>query len=335
MCWRNRPSLVETLSHDAFGEEAFRQSPIFYVQSRGILAFRWRLEHEANCDEPEDLKVFRREGATDYVLRMVLFPRPDTTDNGVALSFVTDSHGGFNENDIAVLDQLMPALALAGRTLSVARTASEALSVYLGSRTAKRVLAGEIRRGQGQTISAAILIADLRGFTTISEREDALRVVSWLDEHLEAIGTAVEQRGGEVLKFLGDGLLAIFTFDETSGSAEQVCARAIEAAELALAQTAALNANRIRRREPMIRLGIALHAGEVVYGNVGASRRLDFTVIGSAVNEASRMQGLCGTLNKDLLLSEYFCDLCGRSTIILGSFELRGLKGRRTIRALI
>lgn len=228
----------------------------------------------------------------------------------------------------------MPALALAGRTLSIARTAKKALSVYLGTRTAQRVLAGEIRRGQGQTISAAILIADLRGFTRLSEREDAIRVVGWLDEHLEVIGTAVGQQGGEVLKFLGDGLLAIFPFGEGAVSAEQVCARALAAADLALRQTVQLNTEREAQGDPILDLGIVLHAGDVVYGNIGAARRLDFTVIGSGVNEASRMESLCGRLGSDLLLSDAFGALCGRATRSLGSFDLRGLEGKRTIRVL-
>ena len=198
----------------------------------------------------------------------------------------------------------------------------------------RRVLAGNIRRGHGQTITAAILIADLRGFTSLSEREDPIRIVSWLDEHLDALGSAVDENGGEVLKLLGDGLLAVFPMSKTTGSAETVCARTLAAAEMALDLTARLNEKRRVKGDPTLELGIALHVGDVVYGNVGASRRLDFTVIGSAVNEASRMEGLCGRLRRNLLLSHAFAALCGRSTMSLGSFDLRGLEGKRTIDVL-
>jgi adenylate cyclase len=289
LCWSDRPSATEAVLHAPSGDDPFEQGPIFYALSRGVIECRWRLDEPSAYDEPQTLDAFRQDGATDYLLRMIMFPRPDETDNGVALSFATRKPGGFTDGDIDLLDRTMPALGLAGRTISIGRTASEALSVYLGTRTARRVLSGAIRRGQGQTISAAILFADLRGFTTLSEREDGMRVVGWLDEHLEAIGSAIERQGGEVLKFMGDGLLAIFPFEDASGSPSQACQCAISAAEMALQNTNLLNSTRISSNEPPLGLGIALHAGQVVYGNVGASRRLDFTVIGTAVNEASRM----------------------------------------------
>ena len=334
LSWQDREPLVEGVPHISLGEDAFEQGPIYYALSRGLTECRWHLDEPAAADEPTALGVFRMDGATDYVMRMVMFPRPDDTDNGAALSFATRQPGGFTNAQIDALDRLMPALGLAGRAISISRTANEALSVYLGARTARRVLSGSIRRGQGQTISAAILFADLRGFTSLSEQEDALRVVGWLDEHLEVIGGAIEHQGGEVLKFLGDGLLAIFPFGEGAGPGEEVCQRAIRAAEQASAQTVQLNARRVQRGEPTLGLGMALHAGEVVYGNVGAARRLDFTVIGTAVNEASRMEGLCGQLGSDLLLSDAFAALCGRLTVSLGSFALRGLEGKRLIRVL-
>jgi adenylate cyclase len=131
------------------------------------------------------------------------------------------------------------------------------------------------------------------------------------------------------IKFLSDGLLAIFPFGDGQALAEEVCEAAVVAAELALSETADINANRAANGEPALELGIALHAGEVVYGNVGASRRLDFTITGSTVNEASRMQGLCSQLGRSLLLSNAFAKLCGRATTSLGAFGLRGLESRR------
>lgn len=332
ICWRDRPPTVETTAHNPQTETRFQQSPIFYAESRGLMSARWRFEElTADLDLPR-FDALREEGATDYVLRLVRFGGATNAVRGAALAFATDRPGGFDDDHIGIFDRLMPALGLVGRSVSIARTAQEALSVYLGPRTAERVLAGEIRRGAGQRISAAILIADLRGFTALTEREDAVRVVGLLDESLEAIGTAVAQHGGEVLKFLGDGLLAIFPFTDEPESAARVCAAALEAAEQALDQTACLNAERQGRGDPVLELDVVLHAGEVVYGNVGASRRLDFTVIGSAVNEASRMEGLCESLGRHLLLSEAFAMVCGRPSLSLGSFKLRGIDGERTIR---
>jgi len=176
----------------------------------------------------------------------------------------------------------------------------------------------------GRIITAAILFADLRAFTPLADRFPPLRVVEWLDRHLEAAGGAIAARGGEILKLMGDGLLAVFPADEPGLTEEAACSQALAAAEDALARTAALDAELRRRDEPGLDLDIALHFGEVVYGNVGADRRLDFTVIGRAVNEASRLEELCERLDRFLLLSAPFAGRCGRPTASLGSFGLRG-----------
>lgn len=331
--WRDRAPSMDAATHGAEGEASFRKSPIFHARSHGRLAHRWRLA-DGDTDGLPLLETLRAEGGTDYLLRLVPFGEDNSVVEGAAFAFAADAPGGFDDRQIAVFDALMPALGLAAKCSSVARTASAALGVYLGPRTSQRVLGGEIRRGHGQTISAAVLIADLRGFTALASRLDPLGVVRLLDEHFELIGGAVERADGEVLKFLGDGLLAIFPFGDDPASGTAACDRALAAAEQALAATGALNAGRFARGEPGLVLDIALNAGEVVYGNVGAARRLDFTVIGSAVNEAARMEHLCETLDRNLLLSEPFAKLCSRPTIDIGAVALRGLDGERRLRAL-
>jgi adenylate cyclase len=228
---------------------------------------------------------------------------------------------------------MVPALGLASYRFAVARLAREMLSIYLGQRTGQRVLAGDIRRGEGQAIEAAILVADLRGFTAMTEREDAFAVVGWVDEHLEAVVDSVADRGGEILKFLGDGVLAVFPAGEAEALPSDACDRALAAAEDALARNAALNRRRIERGAPALDLDVVLHYGDVVYGNVGAARRLDFTVIGRAVNEASRMEALCDDLERHLLVSSVFAGHCSRGTTSLGAFALRGIEGLREIYA--
>jgi adenylate cyclase len=214
------------------------------------------------------------------------------------------------------------------------RVSSAILGVYLGERTARRVLAGEVRRGSGRALEAAILLADLRGFTSLAGREPPARVVAWLDQHLEVIGEAVAAHEGEVLKFLGDGILAVFAVEEGVGDGE-ACRRALAAAEQALTATGELNASRRAAGEPELGLDLVLHFGEVLYGNVGAARRLDFTVIGPTVNEASRMEALCAELGRPLLLSGTFATRCGRPTTSLGRFTLRGCLGETEVRALL
>ena len=158
-------------------------------------------------------------------------------------------------------------------------------------------------------------------------------MVTWLDEHLEVIGEAVAAGDGEVLKFLGDGLLAVFPVEDGTDDRE-ACRRALAAAEQALAATDELNARRRTEGDPELGLDLVLHFGEVVYGNVGAARRLDFTVIGPTVNEASRIEALCTEFGRPLLLSNTFAARCGRTTTSLGRIALRGCAGETEVREL-
>jgi adenylate cyclase len=328
----------ETVSHGVGdeGEAMYRRSPIAVLEAQGLTRRRWRLEIEGEgCLAIPLLAELRAQGGTDYLLRLIGFGGATAAAlPGVALAAACDRPGGFADPEVAAFDRLLPALGLASYRFALARVASETLGVYLGPGTARRVLAGEIRRGQGRSITAAILLADLRGFTALTSRADPFQVVRWLDEHLDAVGEPVAEHGGEVLKFLGDGLLAVFAFGESGAIEADACRRALAAAEAALARTAALNAERRALGGPELALDVVLHRGDAVYGNVGAARRLDFTVIGRAVNEASRMEGLCERLGRPLLLSASFAACCGRPTTSLGRFALRGLEGEAEIMAL-
>lgn len=312
----------------------FRQSPIYALVRDGLTQRHWRLDRGEGCAELPLLEELRAQGATSYFMHVVRFGGEIAAAMpGVAVAIATDRAGGFTESDLTGFVALMPAVGLASYRYMLARMSSAILGVYLGERTARRVLAGEVRRGTGRAIEAAILLADLRGFTTLAGREPAARVVDWLDQHLEAIGEAVAANEGEVLKFLGDGLLAIFAVEEGT-SDQEACRRALVAAERALATTADLNTRRRGAGEPELGLDLVLHFGEVVYGNVGAARRLDFTVIGPTVNEASRIEALCAELGRPLLLSGTFAARCGRPTTSLGHFTLRGCPGETEVRAL-
>lgn len=329
--WRDRAGASATLSHGPEQAEEFQRSVIYHLISRGLDGFRWKLERGEGTSDFSLLDGLREEGCTDYLMHLVRFGEDETLMRGVAISIATDRPGGFADGEIAAVTGLFPALGLAAYRVSAAHTAENALSVYLGPKTAGRVLAGAIQRGEGQRISAAIFIADLRGFTAVAEREDALRVVGWLNEHFEVIGDAVAARGGEILKFVGDGLLAVFPVDEADGRPCPGCEAALSAAEEAQAANDRLNERRLERGEPVLPVDIALHFGELVYGNVGARRRLDFTVIGRAVNEASRMEALCGDLRRSTILSEPFARRCSTTTVPLGAFALRGIEGTHLI----
>jgi len=343
--WRNDGSgrggagqveLVETL-HGPESDEAFRASPIHHMRERDLTSCRWRLDGTAaTAPDSESFPLFselRRRGVTEFAMRLVPFGTGALI--GAAFGIATDRPGGFTDADLAAADRLLPALALAAYRIGLARVATAALGAYLGGATGLRVLAGEIRRGGGRVVHAAVLLADLRGFTALAGRADPADVVGWLNEHFDAMGDPVLERGGEILKFLGDGLLAVFPVAGSGAEIEgAACTLALAAAEDALARNAALNAGRAATGGPTLGLDVALHFGEVVYGNIGTARRLDFTVIGRVVNEASRMERLCDAIGRHLLLSADFAQRCrvgagrGCSLESLGRHVLAGVGER-------
>jgi adenylate cyclase len=207
--------------------------------------------------------------------------------------------------------------------LTARATLTAALEAYLGRRSAARVLAAPLRRGVGETINAALMFADLRGFTTLSESNPPPMVISALDAWFDRIAGAVHAYGGEVLKFIGDGVLAIFPV--AGGSPRAACDAALSAVAAAGVGMAHLDEQRQREGLPPLPFGVALHLGEILWGNIGAADRLDFTAIGPAVNLVSRLQDLCRPLDKSVLLSGVFAAEATAPLIPLGKHALRGI----------
>lgn len=328
--WQRDRGAAQVSSAD--GDEAFRvfeRSPLHALLTRHRTSARWRLDDPAAQAIPA-LRDLRAEGGTDYVLHLVWFA-PGTALKGVAVSFATDAPSGFSDHDMAMLAEVFPAFGLAICKFSLSRTLHDTLAIYLGAQTSARVLDGQIRRGEGETVSAAILLADFRAFTTLSDGDDPVRVVGWLDEHFDAIGEPIMSGGGEILKFTGDGLLAIFPVADPDTESCATCAGALDAAEQALALNRTLGDRRRAAGLPALEVDLALHFGRLVYGNVGTGRRLDFTVIGRAVNEASRIEELCDETDRSILVSDTFAEHCGRRLELVGTFALRGLERQQRI----
>jgi adenylate cyclase len=330
--WRSGlgTSLVPA-THDDGANSGFARLPVHALLAEGRTFARWRLD--ADMDRAATFPLLldlQAQGGTDYVQHIVWFT-PGTALKGLSVSFATDAASGFGDDDLAVLAELLPALGLAICKVSLSRTLHDTLAIYLGSETSTRVLKGRIRRSQGETVSAAILLADLRAFTAFTEREDPMKVVGWLDEHFDAIGEPVTRCGGEILKFTGDGFLAIFPVSSPANQPCVTCGLALDAAEQALDANRALNERRRAQGLPELEVDLVLHFGEVVYGNVGTGRRLDFTVIGRAVNEASRIEELCDDAARPILVSETFAERCGRRLQLVGAFALRGLARKQRI----
>ncbi|MBR0936824.1 adenylate/guanylate cyclase domain-containing protein [Bradyrhizobium jicamae] len=210
-----------------------------------------------------------------------------------------------------------PLAAIAARA-----TLTAALEAYLGRRSAARVLASPLRRNTGETIEAALVFADLRGFTALSESHPPAEVIAALDAWFDRIAGAIHAFGGEVLKFIGDGLLAIFPVTAGARGACEAALRAVSAARVGMAH---LDIERRKMGLPSLSFGAALHLGEVHWGNIGAADRLDFTAIGSAVNLVSRLEGLCKPLEKTVLISGALAAETDMPLVSLGTHELRGI----------
>ncbi|MBE7220295.1 MAG: adenylate/guanylate cyclase domain-containing protein, partial [Caulobacteraceae bacterium] len=226
---------------------------------------------------------------------------------------------------LALIRDVVPVCALAAAKLAVTYTFRRTLGTYLGNATGEEVLGGRITRGEGRTIWAAILLVDLRGFNALADSSAPMAVVGWLDDHLEALGQPVLAAGGEILKFLGDGFLAVFPIASAEARPCGDCGAALAAALAAQAANDALNRQRAAQDLPRLDADMVLHFGEVVYGNVGTRQRLDFTVIGRAVNEASRIERCCEPLGRSILCSDTFAARCAHPLAPVGEMPLRGL----------
>ena len=265
------------------------------------------------------LADLRREGITDYIALSIPF------SDGAAklLAVATQKPGGFSDEQVEILEAMVPGIAVNLEIQAMRLTARTLLDTYVGRQAGARVLEGAIKRGMGETIRAVIWFCDLRGFTSLSERLPRDTLIDLLNQYFGRICSALDAHGGEVLKFIGDALLAIFPVQHDEPPA--VCARAIAAAESARAALNEANETRSAAGEARIDYGIALHIGDVMYGNIGGENRLDFTVIGPAVNLAARIEGLCRDLNRPVLMSANFAAASGLTFQAVGTFALKGL----------
>jgi adenylate cyclase len=245
------------------------------------------------------------------------------------LVLTTDRAQGFGQATSDLLHRTARLLAGPLEIVVSRQTAATLLETYLGRRSGARVLAGAVRRGDGETINAVLWCSDLRDFTALSESLQRDAVIALLNAHFERLAAPIKAFGGEVLKFMGDGLLAIFP-TETAG-ATLACDRALKAARGARAGMAALNGERKARGECPLQFGLALHLGDVMYGNIGAPDRLDFTVIGPTVNLASRLGALCKQLDCPVLASAAFAKACSEHLERIGSYRLPGITQRAEI----
>jgi adenylate cyclase len=295
-----------------------------YTRSPLAIVFGEGREVRYRLDDPQTENVpffddMRAEGVTDYIALPLFFI--DGTVN--ASSFTTKQPGGFSDDELANLKAVVTPLARIIEIISLRRTASLLLDTYVGNRAGERILGGQIRRGHTDTMDAAIWLSDLRGFTALSDRLPAETVVEILNRYFDCQVSAIRDHGGEVLKFMGDGLLAVFPIVEHDGTAQQVCSRVLEAARESRASVDALQ-HQVGEVIERFRFGVALHVGKVLYGNIGGGNRLDFTCIGPAVNLAARLEKIAGRLHRTIVASEAFAGICAGGWADLGEFPIAG-----------
>ncbi len=289
----------------------------------------------AQFDFP-NLEGHAAAGATDYFAQVFRFGADGTParGTGIGYSFTTDRADGFTDDNILLLQAVLPAASLAMMAHAGYTIAQGLLAAYLGADAGKRVHAGAVARGSVESIHAVLWYADIRGFTAIADATPGFAVIEMLDEIFEILTASLRTRGGQVLKFMGDGMLAIFSLADAAE--DETCGRALNAAIEAMQAIDQLKEIRRADGKPVAAVDLALHLGEVLYGNVGAVDRLDFTVIGPAVNEAARIETLCEPLGHRVLVSAEFAHAVSDSSRLrpLGRHQLRGVREEREVYAL-
>ena len=309
---------VSEAAYDVLETDTYRRSPVPVVFASAE-PIRRRIEAPDCPDDYQIIEEMRAEGVTDYLIQPLQF----TNGEVHAISWTTLRPGGFTDDDIAALEAIRRPLARVVEVYGLRRLATTLLGTYVGRDAGERILRGQIRRGDVERIDAVILLSDLREFTAQSDRLPGEAVIGLLNSYFDCLVPALHAHGGEVLKFVGDGLLGILPVAADPAAA---CRSALAAAGEARAALAQTNAERAERGEPRLRYGVALHLGEVLYGNIGSTGRLDFTTTGPAVNLTARLETLARDLGRELVTSAAFARHCPDALTSLGSFQLRGFR---------
>ena len=308
---------------DVEAAKRWKLSPFYRMLKTGDSLLRRRLTAETET-EFNVMAELRAAGVTDYLAVINRFAAEGSIGemDCVYSSWTTRHADGFADRHIAALQRLTPFLALAIKSVALARMAGTLMQTYLGRDPAQRVLSGRIMRGIADRIDAAIWFSDLRGFTRITDTAPE-QVIPLLNDYADAVVSAIDEHGGDVLKLIGDGTLAIFA----AGDRARATSAALSAARAAQQGVTALNERRKAKNLPVTDMYIGLHVGDVFYGNVGSRERLDFTVIGPAVNEASRIAAMCRSVEQPVLVSDAFAAVGDnrKRLVSVGRYALRGL----------
>jgi adenylate cyclase len=303
--------------------ESWRRSPFYHLVQSGEPFLQRRLVGGGAADFPV-IEEMRAVGITDYLAMNNRFAAVIGEMDCILSSWMSDHPEGFSAAEVTALRHLVPFLALAVKSASLGRIAETLVETYLGRDAGRRVLNGRVARGVAERIDAVLWFSDLRGYTKITDTAAPEQIIPLLNDYADAVISAIHEEGGEVLKLIGDGTLAIFQ----AADRDRACRCALAAAASARSRIVALNETRTAQSLPITQIYLGLHVGEVFYGNVGSKDRLDFTVVGPAVNETSRIAAMCRSVDQHVLLSSAFAaaaDSDRERLISVGRYALRGV----------
>jgi len=307
--------------------ERFLRSPYYHLISNKLEHIRRRLT-DAGATEFPIFDDLRAQGMTDYLAFIQSF---GSEKQGMLGSWTTDSPGGFSESTIGALLRMQNHLAVAAKMAVLNKLADNMLTTYVGGDAGKRVLRGQVKRGDGDTIRAALVMADMRGSTKLAETVGRESYIETLNHFFDAIAAPFNRAGGQILSFLGDGFLAVYPCERHRAPSEIACRAALGGAFRATQRMSELNRQRKRQGLGEIGYGIGLHVGNVMFGNVGLTDRLTFSAFGSAVNEVQRLQGLTKKYPHQIIASSDFGTYCGGNWVTIGKEQLAGARQKLTI----
>lgn len=324
--WRPTDGIsIEGYAHFLGDEvpQAFRTSPYYQLKNQNIEFIRRRIEGPGVGDEFPILGEMSAQGNTDYLAFGLAFNTQG--DKGVLGSWSTDRPGGFTDSEISALLNLNDPLAVACKMAVQREVANNVVTTYLGTDAGHRVLNGNIKRGDGETTRAAIIYGDLRGSTAMADQEGRQAYIDALKDFFDATGGAISAQGGEVLSFIGDAFLAVYPCGRNRKESVVATQAALASSEDAILRMNDINQDRVSSNLAALRYGMSLHIGNVMFGNVGMPDRLAYSVFGSTVNEAARLEGLTSKYDKRVLGSSNFKDYAGGEWQELGCEELKGV----------
>jgi len=326
----NRGKGIETNYHPhvtAKHSENWLNSPFYAMIENDMTFLRRHLSGDEVLLDFPILKELQEAGGTDYLAYVVRFG-DIRTDSGIIGSWMTDRPAGFSDRDLRSLLRLQKRLGVAYKIGIREQISENIVTAYLGRSAGQKVMNGSIQRGDGEDIHAVIWFCDLRGSVKLANALPRGEFLTLLNSFLECMAGAVLDNGGEVLRFVGDAALAIFTIDgqgNHSCKASEACKNALAAAGDAAKRISALNQQRQENGDSVLEYGLGLHIGDVMYGNIGSPERIEFTVIGAAANMAARIESKCKVLGKPLLISAEFAGKFPGQLQSVGHHQLDGI----------